>query len=314
MPVRRAFKQRRDRANDRRTHRTITALARRGLLSLVLVAATADAATNDIFPGDYYPIDPGDKVVSLYAFDRRNLGPYAGGEKLANGEVRARIGAIRGVSGLELGGLTAAAVAVLTYADLKSSPNTLADAIGSRSSGLGDLRLGLTIWPINQPQRANYLGVTAMVIAPTGDYDSQQLLNYGENRWRWVLAGGWQKDITPRLLFELMPELTLYGDNPDHAGGQRLEQDPAFALTGYLRWRVTRAFHLHIGAQRNWGGGAEVDGIALNNPPENTRVNLGLTWFLPGKQQIILRLAEETQIENGFRIGRELALRYQKSF
>lgn len=153
-----------------------------------------------------------------------------------------------------------------------------------------------------------------MVIAPTGRYDSGQLLNYAENRWRLVFSGGWQKDITPRFLIELSPELTLYGDNDDYNGGNRLEQDPALALTGYLRWRVTPDFHLHLGGQLNWGGEARLNGVALDNPPENKRVNLGATWFLPGKQQLILRFAKEIDVENGFRTQREIALRYQKSF
>lgn len=39
-------------------------------------------------------------------------------------------------------------------------------------------------------------------------------------------SSGWLKDFTPRFLIELSPELTLYGNNPDWVGGNRLEQDP----------------------------------------------------------------------------------------
>ncbi len=40
----------------------------------------------------------------------------------------------------------------------------------------------------------------------------------------------------------------------------------------------------------------------------------GMTWFLPDKQQIILRLLKDTAIDNGFITEREVAVRYQKSF
>jgi hypothetical protein len=203
---------------------------------------------------------------------------------------------------------------VLTGADLVASPATLSNAIGRRTSGLGDLRLGLTIWPINDRQGANYLGLSTMIIAPTGAYDRRQPLNYAENRWRLVLSGGWQKDITPRWLVELSPELTLFADNDDYADGNRLAQDLALALTGYLRWRIAPRFHLFLGGQLNRGGETRINGLALDNPPNNTRVNVGATWFLPAKQQLILRLTREPHVENGFRIDHDVALRYQKSF
>ncbi len=282
------------------------------LVGIGLNAATA--ATNDVYPGDYFPSEPGDKIVSLYVYDRTSVGPYAKGTKQANGTLTGQIIAMRGVNTFELAGMTAASVVALTWADLAAKPVTLANAIGSNATGFGDLRLGLTVWPIKDRQNANYLGLSAMVIAPTGSYDGGQLLNYAENRWRLVLSGGWQRDITPKVLFELSPELTLYANNDDYAGNNTLEQDPALALTGYLRWRVTPAFHPHIGGQLNWGGEAKINGVTLDNPPENTRINLGATWFLPDKQQLILRLATEVKVENGFRTDREIALRYQKSF
>jgi hypothetical protein len=120
------------------------------------------AATNDIFPGDYYPSDPGDKIVSFYAFHRSSVGPYVDGHKAGDGKIGGQIFAVRGVNTFELSGMTASAVAVLTGADLVASPSTLSNAIGRRTSGLGDLRLGLTIWPINDRQGANYLGLSAI--------------------------------------------------------------------------------------------------------------------------------------------------------
>jgi hypothetical protein len=272
------------------------------------------AATNDVFPGDYYPSNPGDKVLSLYAFHRVSEGPYVRGRKSEDSEISGQIVALRGVSAFQLFGMTASAVAVLSGADLAASPAALGSAIGRRTAGLGDLRLGLTVWPINDREGANYLGLSAMVIAPTGSYDRRQPLNYAENRWRLVLSGGWQKDITPRWLVELSPELTLYGDNHDYVDGNRLAQDPALALTGYLRWRTKPSFHLFLGGQLNRGGETRINNLALDNPPENARVNVGATWFLPGKQQLILRLNREIRVENGFRIDSGVALRYQKVF
>jgi hypothetical protein len=283
-------------------------------LCLLVHFTSLMAATNDVFPGDYYPPEPGFQSLSFYLIDRDLAGPYAQGNKVADASISANFAAVRGVHAFDLAGMTATTVAVLSWAGLESDQAALANAIGRQSTGLGDLRLGLTVWPIKDRENANYLGLSAMVMAPTGEYDSSQVLNYGENRWKLILTAGWQKDISPKLLFELIPELTLYGENDDYVRGNKLEQDPALALTGYLRWRTLPGFHLHIGGQLNAGGETRLNGVKQNNPPDNTRVNIGATWFLPDKQQLIFRLAKETDSENGFRNDGEVALRYQVGF
>ncbi|QIK37387.1 transporter [Caldichromatium japonicum] len=238
-------------------------------LSLGLYAACAQAAVNEVLPGDYFPLAPGTTALALYAIDRAQSRPYRDGERLAAGRL-----------------------------------DTQALA----------LRLALTGWLINDKASANYLGLSAMLIAPTGDYDPLHRLNSGENRWRFVFLGGWQKDLNPRLLLELVPEIAWYGDNPDHAGGLGLRQEPSLALTGYLRWRITSAWHLHLGGQINRGGATRIGGVEQGDASDNTRALAGITCFLPEQQQLLLRLGWNLEIEDGLRTQRELILRYQENF
>ncbi len=284
-----------------------------GVAGLLLQTVPLQAAVNDIYPGDYYPLTPGASTVTLYAIDRRQEGPYAQGEKLLGGQLDASIMALRLAHAVPLGDTTVAGTLVLPWSQVTAEPATLSDAIGSRATGFGDLRMGLTAWLINDPLQAHYLGLTAMLIAPTGDYDAGQRLNPGENRWRLILGGGWQKDFTPQFLVELFPEVAIYGDNDD-VRGQRLEQSSSYALTGYLRYRLTPAWHVHLGGQINGGGETRVAGVDQHNPANNRRVMAGFTWFLPNQQQLILRAAHETSIDNGFRTENEIAVRYQKRF
>jgi hypothetical protein len=205
-------------------------------------------------------------------------------------------------------------VAALPWAEGESSPTSLANVMGTETSGLMDFRAGMTTWLINDPERANYLGVSAMVVAPTGAYDSQQLLNPGENRWKWVLYGGWQRDITPRLLFELSPEIALYGKNEDYRGGGWLKQAPSYALTGYLRWRLSPQWHLHVGGQLNRGGETEINGIDQHNAPNTGTVMGGVTLFLPRQQQLILRYSRDTTVDHQMRGEQTIGLRYQITY
>ena len=284
------------------------------LLSLLLPALASHAAVNDVMPGDYFPLQSGQTTLTVYAYDREFQGPYANGRQTFDGHIDSTVLALRAARGFRVGDTTVAGVAVLPWSDSRTAPVPLATAMGAKAKGLSDLRLGLTAWLINDKATANYLGISGMLIAPTGDYDGRQVLNAGENRWRFIFSGGWQKDITPRFLVELSPEIAIYGDNNDYAGKRRLEQRTSYALTGYLRWRVTPTWHVHLGGQFNRGGETRINGVDQRNPANNDRVMAGMSWFLPEQQQVILRLARDMDIDNGFRTGHEILLRYQKGF
>ena len=280
----------------------------------MLRIAPAHAAVNDVLPGDYYPLQPGQTTLAVYAFDRQFQGPYVNGRKTFDGRIDSKVIALRAAHIFQIGETTLAGVAVLPWSNNSVTPAPLAAALGGQAKGLSDLRLGLTAWLINDKTSANYLGVSGMLIATTGKYDARQVLNVGENRWRFVLSAGWQKDITPRFLVELFPEIAFYGDNDDYAGERRLEQRTSYALTGYLRWRISPAWHVHVGGQVNRGGETSINGVDQRNPANNERVMAGMSWFLPHQQQIILRVARDTAIDNGFRTGRDILLRFQKGF
>ena len=85
-------------------------------------------------------------------------------------------------------------------------------------------------------------------------------------------------------------------------------------MTGYLRWRVSPAWHVHVGGQVNRGGETRINGVDQRNPANNDRVMAGMSWLLPEQQQIVLRFARDMALDNGFRTDREILLRYQKGF
>jgi len=73
---------------------------------------------------------------------------------------------------------------------------------------------------------------------PVGDYDSDQPLNIGQNRWYgrlgmpiiWQL-GSWVPGR--RTTLEFLPAVWLFGDNTDYVG-QTLKTDPLFQLDAHL--------------------------------------------------------------------------------
>lgn len=273
---------------------------------------TAGAAVNDFFPAGHVPASPGSTTVTLQAHERAQDGPYVRGEKSVDSDLSSSVFALRLVRTLRIGETTVAGGFLLPRVDARLSlPGGVPE---QRSLGGGDLRIGATAWLAERPADAHYLTLGAVLVLPTGDYDDRRRLNPGENRWKLALVGGWQMGFGRRWIAELSPEVAFHGDNDEYAGKRRLEQHTAYALTGYLRYRLDREWQVYVGGQVNRGGATRIDGVDRHNPPNNDRVMAGISWYLPARQQLILRLARDVDLDHGFRMRREIALRYQVSF
>lgn len=100
---------------------------------------------------------------------------------------------------------------------------------------------------------------------PLGEYDSDQPLNVGQNRWygRVGFPIVWQLgDWVPcrRTTLEFLPAVWLFGDNDDFVD-QTMETDPMFQIDAHL----TRDFTEHLWGSLDaaWykGGKATLDGV-----------------------------------------------------
>ena len=107
---------------------------------------------------------------------------------------------------------------------------------------------------------------------PIGEYDSDQPLNLGQNRWYgrlgvpiiWQL-GPWVPG--QRTTLEVLPAVWFFGTNEDYVG-QTLKTDPMFQLDAHLTRDLTE--HLWGSLDGAWynGGKSTINGVAgekLNN-------------------------------------------------
>jgi hypothetical protein len=171
----------------------------------------------------------------------------------------------------------AAMAAVMLPMGRVSGEVTLAGQSASQSaSGFGDptveFNLNL-IGPKAQrslPDALRYepgfsLDVLADLAIPIGEYDDDQSLNIGQNRWYgrigfpvvWQL-GAWVPGR--RTTLEFLPAVWMFGDNSDFLG-QTLETDPLFQIDAHL----TRDFTEHLWGSLDaaWynGGEATIGGV-----------------------------------------------------
>jgi len=156
-------------------------------------------------------------------------------------------------------------------------------------NGFGDPMLEFDINLLGPPAQKNIpdmlryepgfsVDLLADLALPIGEYDNDQPLNIGQNRWygRLGLPTIWQ--LGPwvpgrRTTLEFLPAVWLFGDNDDYVG-QTMETDPLFQLDAHLTRDLTEHFWGSIDGAWYNGGKASIDGVSgdeLNN------VGLGLT-------------------------------------
>jgi hypothetical protein len=236
-----------------------------------LVGGNAIPMINMDISGNANPMDPALLVVPESSFDVNLwLGGYA------------RI--------FSLFDRSAMAAVLLPVGRVSGSANLFGREFTQSASGFGDptLEFGINLIgppPIkNIPDALRYepgfsLDLLLDVIVPVGEYDSNEALNLGQNRWYGRIGAPiiWQiGDWVPgrRTTLEFLPAVWLYGDNNDFLG-HNLSTDPKFQIEGHL----TRDFHKNLwgSADMTWisGGKSSIDG----DPGESLEM-LGLGFTL----------------------------------
>jgi hypothetical protein len=172
-----------------------------------------------------------------------------------------------------------------------SATGTLAGRTANQSaSGFGDPTAEVTINLIGPPAQRNIpdvqryepgfsLDLLADLAVPIGEYNSNQALNIGQNRWYGRIGAPivWQLgDWVPgrRTTLELLPAVWLFGNNTNYDNGKTLKTDPLFQLDAHITRDFTKDLWGAIDGVWYSGGQASINGVQgskLNN------VALGLT-------------------------------------
>jgi hypothetical protein len=147
----------------------------------------------------------------------------------------------------------------------------------ANTSGYGDPTLEFTINVLGPPPIKNIpdllryepgfsLDLLVDLVVPIGEYDNDEALNLGQNRWygRFGAPIVWQ--LGPwipgrRTTAEFLPSVWLYGDNDD-LQGSTLKTDPMVQIEGHLTRDFTETFWGSLDANWMTGGKSTVDGQA----------------------------------------------------
>lgn len=270
-------------------------------LSAGILSALSAQAGSEIYPGDFIALPAGTQALSFYQYERAFEGYYFSGERVGAAEVTGRASVVAYTRYGQLKGMTSAWSVLLPHIQAHKTAGTLPSWFGDQTGGLSDLRLKYSVWPINDPEHGRYLALSGIWQADTGKYENTQVLSPGDNRNRFTFQMAWIEPLSKTVNLELIPEISLHGDNKDYVG-THMQQERAYALTGYLRWRFAGPWTANIGFQSNGGGDQIIDGVRQHNEPDKQRVLLGVNTMLAPNVSASLRYSRDISVEKSLRI------------
>ncbi|RAN49561.1 hypothetical protein RB25_04055 [Herbaspirillum rubrisubalbicans] len=289
---------------------------RRTLLAsiLALAGASANAAEIATDPGDYAALPAGTTLGLLYAQHTERNANYANGNRTPGDfKLVTDIGLARLVHFMKLGDYVIDPQIIIPCGkvDLQTPFGPLNPV---SASGVGDPLVGGTLWLLNQQQEQRWLGISAFVSLPAGNYDgSKGPVNIGENRWKGIFQLGYVTALPANFMLDVIGEYAVYGDNTNFLGLKR-QQDASYGLQTHLRYMFSPLTSLALSWYQDFGGATKLNGIAQNDRMNNGRLQIGFSTFVTPTVQLMAQYGQSVKVENGAKESNRFNLRIAKVF
>ena len=282
------------------------------MAALLFAAASAnvDALAQDLTPRTYWPAPKGTQLVVLgYAHQTGDIVtdpsiPVTGVDSSIDSAVLAYQQTI------ELFGRTGNIQLEVPYVD-GTTTGMVSDVPGRRDvAGIGDVAATLTINLLGAPSMSAadfremrqsprpILGASIKVLAPTGEYEADKLINIGTNRWAVRFQLGYIRPLTPKWLLEASMGAWFFEDNDDFLGETR-KQDPIGALNLHLVRRFSPGFWASLDVNYYVGGHTTVGDERKADLQRNSRLGFSLAYPFKRRHAVKLGISEGLATESG---------------
>ena len=255
-------------------------------------------ADND--PRDYYPMPAGTTAITIYNqnFEGNNL--YSQGKKIdSNYDFSSTYWIAKGTSYWETESMPMAAQLAIVSADLNLGwPAGGIDK--RRGQKLGDPVFLIVAWPYVNENKSFWVGTSGWLTIPLGNYDNEELLNVGSNRWTYKHELNITYVIQPGLHAEITGAVEFYSDNKDYtSNGLTLKQDHKFILEGHLSNDITKRFQVSLDYYHHHGGEQEINDISQNNEARTHSIQFSAGYALAKDLYIRALFRKDFEVENG---------------
>ncbi|BCS34053.1 hypothetical protein TBR22_A32820 [Luteitalea sp. TBR-22] len=197
-------------------------------------------------------------------------------------------------------GQTAQAFVALPYSWARVSGNLAGEARQTTRSGLSDMRFRLSVLLRGAPAasmqqiatapRRTILGASVTVVAPTGQFFPEKLINLGTNRWTVKPEFAVSQPLGKRWLLDTYAALWMFTANESFYPGTSVRtQSPIAAFQAHISYSVRPLTWAAFDATYYVGGRTTIQGVTNDDRQSNSRI--GATLALPVGRRHSVKLA-----------------------
>ena len=269
------------------------------VVALLLCLLAAPSMAQELAPRAYWPAPIGTQLLLAgYAY---SWGDVVTDPSLPISGVDSRINT--GIAGYQqtadLFGRTTNVKVELPYTIGTTKGAVFGGSAQADFSGIGDLAMTLSVNLYGAPvmdreaframlsDPGPIVGASLRVVAPTGEYYDDKLINIGTNRWAARLQFGYIQPLKPGWLLEAAAGVWVFQDNDAFLGYTR-SQDPIAAVEAHLIHVMNTGTWVALDGNYYAGGRSYLDGERRPDFQRNTRAGFTLAW--PFKKRHLLKL------------------------
>lgn len=278
--------------------------------TLLLILVAAPSVAQEMSPRAYWPAPIGTKL--LLAGYSYSSGDVVTDASLPISGVDSSVhSAVLGYQQtLDLLGRTSNLKIELPFIDGTTSGAFMGQPAQAEVSGIGDIALTLSINLLGAPamDREQFrelirdphaiVGASIRVVAPTGEYDGDKLINIGTNRWATRIQLGYIQPLRGPWLLELLAGAWMFSDNDNFLGAVR-EQRPIGAVEAHVIHVTRSGVWASFDANYYVGGRSYLDGERRPDLQRNSRMGVTLSWPFKNRHLIKASFSRGVVTESG---------------
>ncbi|MBK8293128.1 MAG: transporter [Flammeovirgaceae bacterium] len=204
------------------------------------------------------------------------------------------IGGVRTFSFL---GQSAQALVVMPFAILDATASVNGQPQSASRSGLADTRFrfsvlllggkAVTLEDFPKAKKSTLIGTSLTVIAPTGQYFSDKLINLGTHRWSFKPEVALTQPIGKRWMIDAYAGVWFFTNNPSFYPSTSLRsQDPLLTFQYHLSYNIRPRMWVALNATFYTGGQSSVNDVFKDDRQSNSRIG-GTLAFPVGKRHVL---------------------------
>ena len=200
-------------------------------------------------------------------------------------------------------GKTAQVTVAVPYSWAQLSGTLASGSASTERAGFGDMRLRLSVLlfggnaasaaDLAKAEHHTIVGTSISVVAPTGEYSSDKLINLGTSRWAFKPELALSQPVGRRWLIDVYSAIWLFTENNSFYPGSSIRsQNPLGAFQAHFSFNFQPNLWAAIDVTYYTGGNSAVNGKEMDDRQSNTRV--GATVVLPVGKLHSVKLAYST--------------------